>query len=701
MLGLVAAQLKYQEKTSRIAQNPIWVDIGGGTGWNIESMSKHIDVPSFFAAVYLVDFSPSLCEVARKRFARLGWKNVKVVCQDARLFSLNGCKADLVTMSYSLSMLPNFHIFVDSSNSLLGQKGIIGVVDFYVQSKVETTGRNYLGGSIQRHVNWLGRTFWRAWFDLDRVGLEGARRVCTSSMTERRSGSSRLSFQDYLEYRFGTLKSVDGRNYILGNYSGICIPYYIFIGKLVTSTTLMGELERLDAVCTESPYLPPQRHRIDSETSASDSLHSKAYHSAVVNLSAKLPLPSTFYQNQAYRIYYEENLTKHTQFGNEFIYAFTWEDSRIDQRLLKINSNDVILALTSAGDNLLDYLYSCNPRRIHAVDLNPNQSHLLELKVAAYQSLEYSECWKLFGEGKSMDFRNILLHKLSPYLSSQALQYWLNQEAIFTSSRGLYEYGGSGRTTKLVRNLFRITGLTKTVERFCSAKTLNEQRELWPQIRRVLMNKVLHWVVVGSQFLWKAAGVPPEQADMISKDYLEQVSLNPLRVGLRILETGEAMWQYISNTLDPVARDTLISEDNFYYLLTLKGSYTRRCHPNYLTAKAHAKLSKPGAFDGLRIYTDEINEVIARIMPGTLTLAVVMDSMDWFDPAGPAAAVQITALNRALKLKGRVFLRSAGLKPWYIPTFERLGFVGKRVGARMPGTCIDRQVARPNPKETR
>jgi betaine lipid synthase len=94
-------------------------------------MSEFLDVPKFFSSVYLVDFSPSLCEVARKRFARLGWSNVKVICEDARKFRLedyeNGLSggrttptrssasyfeprpdhggADLVTMSYSLSMI--------------------------------------------------------------------------------------------------------------------------------------------------------------------------------------------------------------------------------------------------------------------------------------------------------------------------------------------------------------------------------------------------------------------------------------------------------------------------------------------------------------------------------------------------------------------------------------------------------------------
>ncbi len=94
-------------------------------------MSEFVNVEEFFSSVYLVDFSPSLCEVARKRFTRLGWKNVKVVCQDARTFRLedhesNGREAvgfsrsstnyfpdnrgtvggaDLITLSYSLSMI--------------------------------------------------------------------------------------------------------------------------------------------------------------------------------------------------------------------------------------------------------------------------------------------------------------------------------------------------------------------------------------------------------------------------------------------------------------------------------------------------------------------------------------------------------------------------------------------------------------------
>ena len=223
MLGLAAAQLSYPGgKVAKTNKKPIWVDIGGGTGYNIEAMQTYVDVPNFFSKVYLVDLSPSLLDVARKRFARLGW-DVKIVCQDARTFRLEEYEkraggdenfgADLVTLSYSLSMIPTYYSVLDAIPSLLSTQGIVGVVDFYVQSIVELSGRNYTGGCFNRHVKWIGRVFWRAWFDLDRVGLEGARR-------------------DYLEYRFGTLKSVDERNYLLGG-----IPYYS-MSQFCSSTTV-------------------------------------------------------------------------------------------------------------------------------------------------------------------------------------------------------------------------------------------------------------------------------------------------------------------------------------------------------------------------------------------------------------------------------------------------------------------------------
>jgi betaine lipid synthase len=123
------------------------------------------------------------------------------------------------------------------------------------------------------------------------------------------------------------------------------------------------------------------------------------------------------------------------------------------------------------------------------------------------------------------------------------------------------------------------------------------------------------------------------------------------------------------------------------------GQYTRKCHPTFLSQRSHARLtqSQALALSNLRIHTDELSEVFARMQPASLTIAVLMDSMDWFTPGGPEAPAQVRAVNRALKIGGRVLLRSAGLVPWYVTVFEAEGFSGKRVASREGGgVCTDR-----------
>ncbi|KAK7754949.1 hypothetical protein SLS62_003033 [Diatrype stigma] len=696
MLALAAAQVLYRVQRGdqpSHSKRRIWIDIGGGTGWNIEAMSQYIDVPQFFDRVYLVDFSPSLCEVARKRFARLGWKNVKVICQDARMFRLEDHEpasqarrsldfgyfasdnrpeyggADLITMSYSLSMMPDHYSIIDAVPSLLAPSGILAVVDFYVQSQVDVVFRNYTGGLVNRHVNFLARTFWRAWFDVDRVSLDPGRR-------------------DYLEYRFGTVLNVNSRNYVLG-----AIPYYIWLGahKRPSSSSLPHEIvERVDALVTESPYLRPENrskalsHAVDR---TAPEIRSKAFDAAIANLSSNLPLPAFFYQNHHYRIHYDDQLRKHTQFNDEYIYAFTWEDTRVDERILKLKSDDV--------------------------------NHLLELKVAAYASLPYADFWQIFGEGKHPAFRSLLVEKMSPHLSSRAFQYWLHREHVFTrnstttttSGGGLYDTGGSKHALRIFRWISCVFGCRTAVRQLLAAKTLNEQREVWRgRIRPALLSRLVSKFVVSQEaFLWTALGVPKNQLAIIEADHAASDAVRGNSGGINGNASGlprakntrsHAIWEYMVSTLDPVVESTHIGADNPYYLVCLDGKFSPRCHSDYLSKEAHARLSRPGnnALEGLRIHTDELDEVIARVAPGTLTVAVVMDSMDWFDPPGPglspgstsAATSQITKLNRALRMGGRVLLRSAGLRPWYVDEFERHGFVAKCHGSRKDGACIDR-----------
>ncbi len=136
----------------------VWVDMGGGTGANLEFFGERL---ARLAKVYLVDLSPSLLEVARRRIDQQGWNNVETVEADATAFQLGQGQADVVTFSYSLTMIPDWFAAIDNAAAMLKPGGLIGVVDFYVS-------RKFPAGGLRRH-GWFTRHFWPLWFAGDNV----------------------------------------------------------------------------------------------------------------------------------------------------------------------------------------------------------------------------------------------------------------------------------------------------------------------------------------------------------------------------------------------------------------------------------------------------------------------------------------------------------------------------------------------------
>jgi S-adenosylmethionine-diacylgycerolhomoserine-N-methlytransferase len=137
-----------------------WVDMGGGTGQNLERFGERI---RDLKKVYVVDLCAPLLDVARQRIRHHGWSNVEVVEADATRFQPAEHSVDVVTFSYSLTMIPDWFAALQQAHRLLRPGGLIGVVDFYVSRKYPRKGR-------QRHA-WWTRTFWPAWFARDNVFL--------------------------------------------------------------------------------------------------------------------------------------------------------------------------------------------------------------------------------------------------------------------------------------------------------------------------------------------------------------------------------------------------------------------------------------------------------------------------------------------------------------------------------------------------
>jgi S-adenosylmethionine-diacylgycerolhomoserine-N-methlytransferase len=156
-----------------------------------------------FKKGYLVDLSSSLLKVAEARIQTRGWTNIAAVHADATKFLPLEGSADVVTMSYSLTMIPDWFAALDQAYKMLKPGGTIGIVDFFV-------ARKYPAEGLVKH-RWSTRTGWPIWFGNDNVFLNP-------------------DHIPYLQNRFETVK-LSQRRGTLPYMPFVRVPHYLFQGR--------------------------------------------------------------------------------------------------------------------------------------------------------------------------------------------------------------------------------------------------------------------------------------------------------------------------------------------------------------------------------------------------------------------------------------------------------------------------------------
>ncbi|KAJ7494387.1 hypothetical protein B0H11DRAFT_2156166 [Mycena galericulata] len=626
MLSLCASHLSVLG-ASAPKRRRVWVDLGG-TGCNIEIMDKYFPVSSF-DAIYLIDLCEPLLEVTRRRLEKRGWENVVILCQDAQSFDLPEWSnkmqlddgIDLITLSYSLSMMDDFHGVLDCVHRTLSpQSGLLGVVDFHTDE--DQSHRPDKAAERPKHkFSWFSRWLW---FCLD---------------PHRRT---------YLEHKFGTVKYYEVRSYYIPFMARI--PYYVWVGR-PRSCDVSGIREEFKEVKGTRPSFSDGV--ASSCGTLAPPLNSFHYH---VGTPWRMP-------------YYEHPM--HEQFRT-YIYSFTWEDPEEDMRHLELTSNDSVLAITSGGDNVLHYAISAGPAQIHCVDMNPCQGHLVELKLAAIHTLEYDDFFAMFGEGRHPNFRNLLDTRIAPHISAAAYEFWQKNGDAFSSA--FYLRGYSGWAIYLMGLVFKWAGASQHVMDLCNAETLREQERIWwTHLRPVMLNPVVVALLKNPAFCWNALGVPLNQRKMLLSD--------------------GSIYDYIRDSLDPLASSYLLKTGAYFYLLGLLGHYTHDSCPAYLTHSGfeHLKANSSKALDAFRLHTDSLLNVFRSLPDKCLTRVVVMDHLDWFAPGSADVDAEIKNLSRLLDVGGSVFWRSAARTPWYNANFTAMGFQVTALGVRTgPKVAIDR-----------
>lgn len=343
--------------------------------------------------------------------------------------------------------------------------------------------------------------------------------------------------------------------------------------------------------------------------------------------------------------------------SSTLIYNTCWEDPRLDRQLLALKSDSRVVMITSAGCNALDYLLD-DPAEIHAVDVNPRQNALLQLKIALLEHGDYEELFRLFGEGARSGFRS-LLDLLMPRLQPYATKFWVSKHYYFESTpntSSFYYRGAAGRVAWiLLRGLLRKDpNLKYLAGRLIEAQNLDEQHALYDRLQAALWSAHTSWFM-NQPLTMAMLGVPRPQIRIIEENFAGGV------IG------------YLQAKLEHVLTK-LPLRDNYFWRVYATGSYTKECCPNYLRAENFTWLRQ--RTQRLKTHTTSVANYL-RQNPGTYSHYVLLDHQDWL------ASHDVEGLREEwdliLKNSGpgtRILMRSASPEIDFIPDIarERLRF---------------------------
>ena len=337
-----------------------------------------------------------------------------------------------------------------------------------------------------------------------------------------------------------------------------------------------------------------------------------------------------------------------TLHGNQLVYNATWEDPRIDRELLGLGPDSEVVAITSAGCNILDMLLD-RPRAIHAVDINPRQNLLLELKMALIRAGDFWDLFQFFGIGSHPE-RHDVLDRLRPHLSPDALEHWRSHLSMF-SPRGLrpsfYWRGTAGLAASLIwlaTAALRVRVMGLALAQF-DARTLEEQREIFARAEPYIWTS---WMerIFRHPALMSLLGVPPAQVRLIDASHPGGLS------------------GYVRDKFRHVMME-VPARDNYFWRVYTTGSYTLDCCPNYLRREHQQTLAEH--VSRIRCHTTSFSQFL-RDHPGSYSHYVLLDHQDWLawkDPVGLREEWDLILANS--RPGTRILLRSAGLDCGFIP----------------------------------
>jgi S-adenosylmethionine-diacylglycerol 3-amino-3-carboxypropyl transferase len=348
-------------------------------------------------------------------------------------------------------------------------------------------------------------------------------------------------------------------------------------------------------------------------------------------------------------------------YARSLVYNTCWEDPAVDRRALQLGPDDKLLVITSAGCNVLDYALTA-PRHIYAVDANPRQTALLELKMAGIRRLDFGDFFSVFGTGYHERFGEVYRDVLRADLSDFARAYWDRNAGWFVSRQGSFYYHGlSGLVARLFRTYLALRpGLAEPVKALFETTSLDEQRRLYDEhIQPQLWRRGINWAL-SRQLTMSLLGVPTAQRREVQAQHADGVA------------------GFVRDSIEYVFRQLPVW-DNYFWSVYVRGRYGESCCPEYLKRDNFQAL-KDGLVDRVSAHTCTVTNFL-HSTPEAISRFVLLDHMDWMSSVHPAALrEEWDAIFDRATPNARIIFRSAHARPAYL---EQLEVGGHRLRDRL------------------
>jgi S-adenosylmethionine-diacylglycerol 3-amino-3-carboxypropyl transferase len=309
------------------------------------------------------------------------------------------------------------------------------------------------------------------------------------------------------------------------------------------------------------------------------------------------------------------------------MFTQSWEDPACDLRALTPRPGERMVAITSGGDNVLEFLLS-DPSELVAIDLNPLQNLLLELKIAAIRHLDHDALLELLGVRTPGDRSRHHYQRLRPELGDAARGYWDDNQQIF--EQGLLMQGGFEKYHAMLRRVIRVVVGKRRINRLFAIEDPREQRQFFDR----------QWNGLGWRALLKIGCSRPVLGRRLDPSWFTDQTI------------ADAGSHFAALAEHAIAE--LPVRPNYFLSMILRGSYLdEESVPAYLRVENHDVIRR--RLDRIRMVTDDVAAALEREPSGSIDCLALSNVFEYSPPEifdrGRAAILRVARPGARFSLR--------------------------------------------------